>query len=140
MVFYFISFHTSFHIIFVFFCRVLLARYLAETGEKSSLAGIIVISTVWDGVESMDGLEHFPNKQLYSHTLSRAIRERARMLVVIFVSKPEVKICLICRQIPRILSKFSSLPYDCEEILQVPVVNCILHTTTKCVVVSEYCF
>ena len=64
------------------FHRGLLTRYLAETGENSSLTGVIAISAMWDGVESMSGLERFPNRQLYSRPLSRNIRERAKMLVV----------------------------------------------------------
>ena len=71
--------------------RVLLTRYLAETGENSDLEGIIAISTIWDSVESMNGLEHFPNKQLYSYHLSHLIRERVRMLVILYVDKLELK-------------------------------------------------
>ena len=71
--------------------RVLLTRYLAETGDNSSLAGIIVISMVWDGVVSMNGLEQFPNKQLYSYPLSYDIRKRVRMSVIIFVCKSEIE-------------------------------------------------
>ena len=72
-------------IMYVLLFSVLLTRYLAETGENSSLAGIIAISTIWDGVESINGLERFPNRQLYSHPLSNAIRERTRMSVVLFL-------------------------------------------------------
>ena len=68
---------------YIMFCRILLTRYLAETGENSSLMGIIAISAMWDGVESMSGLERFPNRQLYSRPISRTIRERVKMLVVV---------------------------------------------------------
>ena len=75
----------------ILLCRVLLTRYLTEAGKNSSLAGIIAISMVWDSVESMNGLERFPNRQLYSYTLSRALRERMRMSVVVFVYKSEIE-------------------------------------------------
>ena len=73
------------HVCFVY--SAILTRYLAETGENSSLAGIIAVSTMWDVVESMNELERFPKRQLYSYHLSGIIRERVRMSVIIFVNK-----------------------------------------------------
>jgi len=96
-----------------------LTKYLAETGENSSLAGIIVISTIWNGVESMTGLERFPNRQLYSWALSRSMREKVRRLVVASIFDMfKIELDLF-RHMPKILSKFSVLPYDFEEILKV---------------------
>ena len=70
---------------------MLLTRYLTETGNDSSLAGIIVISMIWDGVVSMNGLEQFPNRQLYSYPLSYDIRERVRTSVIVFVMKSDIE-------------------------------------------------
>ena len=102
-----------------FVCRVLLTRYLAETGESSSLAGVIAISAMWDGVESMRGLECFPNRQLYSRPLSHDIRKRVRTSVTSVSYRYQIKLCFSYRNMPKMLNKFSSLPYDFEEILQV---------------------
>lgn len=58
------------------------------------MAGVIAISAMWDGVESMSGLERFPNKQLYSRPLSNGIRQRVQMSVnVVLVDKCEVELC-----------------------------------------------
>ena len=54
--------------------RMLLTKYLAETGEDSEIAGIIAISALWDPPVSNVVLEQFPNKQLYNWFLSRKLR------------------------------------------------------------------
>ena len=106
---------------------MLLIRYLAETGERSSLAGVIAISAMWDGNESMNGLERFPNKLLYSYPLSNTIRERVQRSVV-HNDKIEFEASHIIydRQVPQILGKFPALPYDIKEILKV---NTYIHNS-----------
>ena len=59
---------------YLYLSRMLLIKYLAETGENSVLAGVIVISALWDPPASSDGLEQFPSKQLYNWFLSRKLR------------------------------------------------------------------
>ena len=55
--------------------RMLLTKYLAETGENSEITGVIVVSALWDPPASSDGLEQFPSKQLYNWFLSRKLRD-----------------------------------------------------------------
>ena len=61
-------------------CRMLLTRYLAETGENSDIAGIIAISALWDAPVSGDGLERFPNRQFYNWYLARKLRRMVHRL------------------------------------------------------------
>ena len=81
-------------ILCVLFCRILLTRYLAETMENSSLAGTIVISATWDGVESMRGLECFPNRKLYSRPVAHRLRERVQMSVATLTNRLHIELCL----------------------------------------------
>ena len=55
--------------------RMLLTKYLAETGENSEITGVVVVSALWDPPASSDGLEQFPSKQLYNWFLSRKLRD-----------------------------------------------------------------
>jgi len=64
---------------------MLLTRYLAETGENSKIAGIIAISALWDSITSGEGLEQFPNRQLYNWFLSYKLRMMIQRLDDIFI-------------------------------------------------------
>ena len=54
--------------------RILLTKYLAETGEESKLSGVIAVSGVWDSIKSSAGLEQFPSRQIYNWYLARSLR------------------------------------------------------------------
>lgn len=64
---------------------MLLTKYLAETGENSKIAGVIAISALWDSLASSEGLEQFPNRQLYNWYLSYKMRMMVYRSASIFV-------------------------------------------------------
>ena len=58
--------------------RMLLTKYLTETGEESEIAGVVAVSALWDSHTSCNVLEQFPSRQLYNWFLSRKMRNMVR--------------------------------------------------------------
>jgi len=77
------SAHKCIRCVYYIMCRMLLTRYLAETGEESKLSGVIALSGLWDSIVSSSGLEQFPNRQLYNWYLASSLRQIVKRWVIL---------------------------------------------------------